>query len=59
MILGDAEQLNGFLEHLAKEFCLECGLAYIEFVQFKSLIDIELFPDKDDNHITDTRQLCV
>ena len=59
MILGDSDQLNGFFDHLAKEFCIECGLAYIEFIQFKSLIDKELFPVKDEDFISDNKELCI
>ena len=58
-VLSDKDHINAFFDHLAKEFCIECGLAYIEFIQFRELIDKQLFILEDDDNMTDPKQLCI
>eukprot|EP01084_Bolivina_argentea_P133129 234941_1 len=56
-IVNDGDRLSAFFDHLAHEFSIECGLAYIEFVQYKQLIDQDLFVNKE--CIVETNEISV
>eukprot|EP01084_Bolivina_argentea_P026161 48597_1 len=57
-IMSDSDLFDIFMDHLRKEFSLEMGLAYIEFVQYKRLIDIKLFPQQN-KMIECKEQICI
>eukprot|EP01084_Bolivina_argentea_P128531 227177_1 len=58
-ILSHSDLTNAFMTHLLKEFSVEIGLAYIEFVQFKWYFAETIFEKKETREALVDEQICI
>ena len=56
-IMSGSHTLNSFMDHIGKEFSIECALSFIEFTQFKRVIDRHLH--SEDSRIVNENELCI